>query len=45
MCTVHYLKGPLHIDHTTQPSSIGGPLGNYDYDLQWISTAFPEPTK
>ena len=28
MCTAHDLYKPLNIDQATQPSSIGGPLGD-----------------
>ena len=33
MRTAHYLNGPPNIDRTTQPSSIGGPLGNQKFQL------------
>ena len=28
MRTAHYLNKPLSVDRVTQPSSIGGPLGD-----------------
>ena len=28
MCTAYYFNKPLNIDQVTQPSSIGGPLGD-----------------
>ena len=39
MHTVHYLKRPLNIDQTTQPSSIGGLHGDQTFPLHGLQKA------